>query len=267
MAYPFSFNQSIQEFSIMKIICTLAVLMLALLWSACSSPTDVPANRREDQQKDTATVQRQDSLMLSPLALDYGQMKISATSLQTVMLYNAAAYDTVVITSIVWGNGQNGFSVTSPELPLVLLPGEEGQITVRFTATRPGIFSDTLCINGVTSHCIAVRAEALSSCPKDVQFPGIAVGSSIDTTITLINMGSQSATIASITIQGADAPDFAINSLLPLPVEIQAGASYTLSVRFNPTGRRLSHAIVGFEGMEEHGAGVLQSICLWGQGL
>jgi hypothetical protein len=249
----------------MKIIHTLTALSVVVAWSACSSPTDVPASRRQDT---TQVTHRSDSLLVNPDKIEFGQLMLPFTSTMSVELTNLAPGDTFMITSLELKNGDQGFSVDDSRLPIVLIG--TGDVTrtidVTFAPTQAGIFIDTLCINGSANHCVELTGVAAfpnTQC-RVIEFRDVPVGSAIDTVINVTNYGTDLMTITSITISGAEASNFMI--VLPtFPVQIAPSETLSFTLRFVPDSRRTFQALMHLA--TTGGATLVTDYCLTGKGI
>jgi hypothetical protein len=251
----------------MKFIHTLIALSVVVAWSACSSPTDVPANRRQDQDT-TLLTHHSDSLLLSPQLIDFGQTLLPTRVKRSIELKNLAPGDTFVITSLELRNGGQGFSVDTTALPIVLIGTGDVTTTIEvtFAPRQAGTFWDTLCINGSTKHCARLVGTAVlpaTEC-QGIYFSDIVVGSVIDTVITITNHGTDPMTITSITISGPEAANFMIVSLVS-PVQIPPNETLSFTLRFVPDSKRTFQALLHFS--TTGGAGPIRDYCLSGTGI
>jgi hypothetical protein len=252
----------------MKFILTLIALSVVVAWSACTSPTDVPANRRQDQDT-TKTTHRSDSLRINPQVIDFGQTTLPTRIKRSIELRNLAPGDTFVVTSLELRNGGQVFWVDTTALPIMLIGTGDVTTTIEvtFAPKQAGTFWDTLCINGSTKHCALLvgGAVSLSSECKGINFIDLAVGEVRDIVVDITNTGTDPMTITSATISGPEAANFMIASLPATPMQISAGGTLSFTVRFAPDSRRTFQALLHFA--TTGGSSPLRDYCLSGKGI
>ncbi|HZR66756.1 MAG TPA: choice-of-anchor D domain-containing protein [Terriglobales bacterium] len=99
----------------------------------------------------------------------------------------------------------------------------------------------------VLTVAVATSASAgtrLSFSPSDLRFGGVLVGQSETLSATLINGGTTSVTISSVS---SDQPTYTVRSS-PLPMTLMPGQSLALNVTFQPTASGTQSALIGLKG-------------------
>jgi hypothetical protein len=250
----------------MKFIHTLIALSVVVAWSACTSPTDVPANRRQDS---TLLTHHSDSLLINPQVIDFGQTLLPTRVKRAVELKNLAPGDTFVVTSLELRNGQQGFWVDTTVLPIVLIGTGDltATIEVTFAPKQASTFRDTLCINGSTKHCAILVGGAVSpntECQM-INFNDLEVGMVRENVINLTNNGADPMTIEAMSISGPEAVNFTVSSLPAMPMQIPPGGTLSFTVRFAPDSKRTFQALLHFSTIG--GSTPVRDYCLSGRGI
>jgi Abnormal spindle-like microcephaly-assoc'd, ASPM-SPD-2-Hydin len=215
---------------------------------------------------------------VSTTSLNFTAQLVNTTSgEQTVTLTNSGSAPLTLGTLTLSGSNPGDFTAVTDPGTLALAPGESRTIRVRFRPTAPGSRSASLAINDNaagspqrltlsgrgTMPSITFGISRLAG-PGSMSFGSQPVGSaSSPQTITLTNSGTAPLTISRITLDGADAGDFAIaadsgtGTLAP-------GATRTITLRFTPTtlGDRAASLTV-----RDDAAGGQQAVSLTGTGV
>lgn len=144
------------------------------------------------------------------------------------------------ITSITCTPG-TGFSVSSVlSYPLVIEPGGEIEVQVRFAPTQPGSAATTLTvISDDPDGPATVRLTAEAPTPSLVTIVAdsgdvgcACVGHFTDGTLTLINRGPCGLSVSAI---ASSSPEFLVPSVVAFPIVIGSGDSVAIPIRFEPT--------------------------------
>jgi photosystem II stability/assembly factor-like uncharacterized protein len=122
-------------------------------------------------------------------------------------------------------------------LPIVLQPGQQKTVTVRFSPSSFGVFRDTLYfINARCGKRVALElrgeyhANNLSATPNPLQFTNVPVGSSSIRNITFGNVYLAQVRVADVRIQ----PSGSFASWGAYPRTVSRGDTITLPIQFAP---------------------------------
>ncbi|HEY3351954.1 MAG TPA: choice-of-anchor D domain-containing protein [Polyangia bacterium] len=141
------------------------------------------------------------------------------------------------------GGLESPFSLlTPPTLPLTLAPNETVALTVAFTPTGTDTAQGTLNVESddPAANVVSVEVQGRGIAPRVLLVPTqVEFGPQRRTTtsaaeeITVTNTGSDTLSITSITLGGADADVFSVSGLTA-PVAVDPGQARTMQVRFAP---------------------------------
>ncbi len=239
-----------------------ALLALTLLLvSSCTSPTDVPAGRKETTDP-----------ALSPIRVeqtkDIGTVNAKTPHTFLVEISNSSTTEPVIITDIRLKSGAQGFELVPSTLPHTLAPQGTAtsslSITVIFTASAAGSYKDEIVINNNESLTCEVHALVLDPAiiVSDLDFGTIEFGNKRIVTGQIINQGDAPATITAGTVSGSSAISAHFILLDPaLPVYIPAGSVVDFSVVYSPQQAGDSIAELVFD-IEYDGTGAVDNVSL-----
>ncbi len=176
----------------------------------------------------------------------FADTALNATSTaKTITVSNTGFADLTVSSLALTGADPGSFNASGCTLPIA--PGTTCVISVRFAPTTTGSKTATLSIvsNGAaTPKTYALSGNAvdpvITLTPSSVTFATQNVGTNSATqNITVRNTGTAAVTTSPVSLAGANPTQFTITNATNTCVtgrSLAAGASCTISVRFNPTG-------------------------------
>ena len=183
---------------------------------------------------------------------------VGQTSSLTLRILNSGnANGTVSSISI---SGQ-GFQITNPQvLPQVLAPNASLTLNISFSPSQSGnltgslfINSDTLSLAGTGlgpqlafSYVAGGNTITLGSSNNSVVFSPIAITQSEAIILDVQNTGTLPAVISNIGI-GINNSPFSLSGVPSLPVSVQPGSSFPLTITFTPTTLGFSNATLLFD--------------------
>jgi hypothetical protein len=173
-----------------------------------------------------------DLLSASPSSLSFNPVTIGSSSTQSVVLINNRSTKTTITAFQTSGTE---FTVSVPNAPLTLNPGQTVTLKVTFTPQVAGLTSGSIFVLGPRLNVPfigtggAAASGQLSITPPLVNFGNVPVGTTGTQPITM------SATGAAVTVSS----DASSNALFVLdgasfPLTIPAGQSVTFNVAFSP---------------------------------
>ncbi|MCA9922765.1 MAG: choice-of-anchor D domain-containing protein, partial [Anaerolineales bacterium] len=180
-------------------------------------------------------------ITVAPTSLDYGDVVNGTDSDLSVTVTNDGT-DFLDISSLSTTNPS--FAVISPTAPLSITMGSSEIVTVRFSPTVTGLYTDTLDIasNDTDEPVVSVALSGngveappnepdIAVSPTSVDFGNVAPGGTADQIVTIDNVGLQ---LLSVSALSTDNGVFTIVSPTA-PFDVAAGASQDVTVRFSPT--------------------------------
>lgn len=193
----------------------------------------------------TAAAQR----AISVPSTNFGTVEVGSSLIVPVAVVNSGR-STLTISHATAAGG--GFRFVGPNLPLTLRAHQSTSLSVSFAPNAAGVASGRLTLaysasgsrGWRTSNATGALAgtgaggPAYLSAPSNLNFSGIAVGSSQSQAITLSNTGGTNLTISAATVSGNG---FKVSGL-SFPYSLAAGGSANLSVTFSPTASGTSTA-------------------------
>ena len=208
--------------------------LTALLLNFCSSPTEVPANRKINSNGNGNNEIQKISLNESELIFEdvsYGGYK----SHDFTVFNNTDA--SITIENINFKYNNDFFSVFDPEFPIILAPkGESGyseRIHVSFQADELGAFNNILTFNGFDKPTLIIKAFVPTIEVPNLNFGTSSISSQYSKAGALIvrNHGDEKATIISYNIYD---PEGVFEFISTLPVELEKGIPAYFYLRFKP---------------------------------
>lgn len=177
------------------------------------------------------------SMKVSSNNIDFGNVRVGQSADRPLRITNngTASYQ---ITNITIDNAL--FSIVSPPtFPLTLNAGQFLDLTLRFTPTQSGGFGSQMSVQtniqglGQTIQLSANgTAPLLSVSTTSLDYGAVTVGTNSNQNINLSNTGNETLTVNSLSVPGSSG--FSVVGAT-LPINISAGASQTITVRFSPT--------------------------------
>ncbi len=185
---------------------------------------------------------------LVPVAVDYGQIFVGASSNRDVRVRNIGTGSlTVTSVELDLAASQNFLLSAVPGLPASVNPGQELVFTVRYLPSSAGSHNGLVVIESDDSD-EAVATVSLSGVavppvvpeidvsPLSVDFGSIVVARSDDTVVRIANVGTTSLTISTLGLGGSTSPDFSLSSVPTLPESIAPGGDLQVQVTYSPSG-------------------------------
>lgn len=168
---------------------------------------------------------------------EFGEVNVGSAKDQAAVFTNSGIGPLWVGTPAVFGNG---YSVVVHDCPSPLAPAESCSITTRLTAPAAGPLDGRLVVPsgaGPVTTTLAgtgVRSDLQFTSGALPSFGSVSVGqSTVSGTVTLKNTGTATADNLSLTIRGAGAAAYAIQSST-CGSSLSPGGSCTFTVKFNP---------------------------------
>ncbi len=213
--------------------------------------------------------------------LPFPSIQVGSSSSVTVDLINQGSAPGVINSVTITGSA---FKMQGlPPLPQTLSPNADLKITLSFAPLSSGAQTGSLQVSldsGVTSVSLQGVGLASSIALYTVQndnyipladggiltFPATVINSSSSITVSLINQGSVSAVINSISLTGAT---FQVQGLPPFPYMLNPSASLTITLIFQPvssgsqSGSLQVSLASGVMSVSLQGEGVTSSIILY----
>jgi Abnormal spindle-like microcephaly-assoc'd, ASPM-SPD-2-Hydin len=174
-------------------------------------------------------------LNASPTSISFGNVGLGASASQQFTLTSAGNASVKISQITLTGNG---FTVSTPPLPISLGGGQSLSVTVSFAPAAVGMVTGTVTVVSNASNSPAVVALSgtgvtlqLRANPTDLAFGNIVLGASSILPVVLTNTGSVNVTVSQVNITGTG---FSYSGLT-LPATISPGQNATLSMTFAPT--------------------------------
>ncbi|MEZ5404145.1 MAG: choice-of-anchor D domain-containing protein [Bryobacteraceae bacterium] len=171
-----------------------------------------------------------------PGSLSFGEVATGVSRDLTFVLRNSGTAPLEVASMAA---SPDVFTLIGASGSLTVAPGGQTQVTVRFTPAVTGVATGAVTIAsndpagtlrvGLAGTGAVAAGGLLEATPRSLNFGNIGVSEAATLTVMLRNAGPGAVTVVEIATAGS-----AFSALAPgLPLTIAAGATYTLSVRFN----------------------------------
>ena len=169
-------------------------------------------------------------LIATPLSLSFGPVPVGTRATRSVVLKNDSSGNRTLRGFI----PQSGFSVSGPEVPLTVLPGQSVTLSITFAPQVAGVEGGSVFIAGpnvdipVTGTGTVIGQLTVS--PTTLNFGGVDVGSTTKQVFTMTATGGSVA----ISSAASSNSQFTIPGT-SFPMTIGAGQSVNFDVVFSPT--------------------------------
>jgi len=180
----------------------------------------------------------QPAVSATPSTIDYGDLRVGATSAATTVEITNPGSDILHVTAIVI---PPGFQPTAPlPLPAAIAPNAALAFDVVFAPVAHASFAGVIAIeSNAGPAAVAVTGRGVvpalvASLPR-LEFGAVAIGASSSLAVQLSNPGDGPVAIAGASVNGSS--DYAMTDALP-PV-IAPGASITQTIAFAPSDHGL----------------------------
>lgn len=195
------------------------------------------------------------ALCARPVPLDLGRVPLGSTTRKTMRLESCGLrpleLSRVALAVDAAHPTDPRFSIPAPPaLPVTLAPGDGIDVEVAFDASQPGAASGFLeaasnahgaPISDFPLSAIAAPPCVLTVAPARVSYSGVAVGQTSTKNVLVANDGASTCHLTRIEITPSGTP-FALDPAPTIPLDIPAGASVTLGVRYAPTTNQAAQA-------------------------
>jgi hypothetical protein len=210
----------------------------------------------------------------TPPSLAFGDVVVPGPSNRVVGIGNSGSASLSVTGTSVTGGDAAAFTLVSPPtFPVVVAPGGNLNLTVRFAPSSGGAKSATLHLASsdpftpdktVPLSGTGTLAQATLT-PAALDFGYVPVSQSSDLTVNIGSAGSAAVSVSGLAITGAGAASFTILSPPALPVSVPPGLSLALTVRFVPASASAASATLGVTSNDSDTP--FQAVSLTGAGL
>jgi len=186
-------------------------------------------------------------IAVEPALVDFGSIDIGSASGEIVVdIVNRGSLSATIDPGLaISGANPGDFVLSSAPLRFTVGPGERAPLRLRFVPTAAGDRSAEIVLNNTSDvdPVISLRGRGVVFdvlvTPTSVDMGDVFVSQSrmaIDTVLVL-NRGSEPVTIASTTIEGADAPAFERYGFVV--ARLNPGDNYVLDIEFKPYAPRV----------------------------
>ena len=184
----------------------------------------------------------------------FGEQRVGTRSPSKTLTIRNPGQDAIQVSSLQrTGANRTDFVVTAPAVPFTIAAGDFRTVTIAFQPTGEGLRRGTLEItsNSCTQPKLNVTLVGSGVVPNVAVQPNpIDVGSSPvgkagkPVAITVSNEGAAELKVTAVQIIGADAADFVLTGLPPVPKTLQPGESFVFNIRMKATAEGLRLATV-----------------------
>ncbi len=209
----------------------LPTTILLVLLMGCSSPLEVPANRRIDIEENPYL---NPIIKLNPNYLIFDFVHPDSTKVLSIEIENNQDKK-YLITNYYLYYGNNNFQIINKEIPIILEPkgieNSKKKIEIKFTGKSAGVFIDSFILANIFYPIGFLEAKVPYIYINDYYQSNVKVGKKQQFELTLTNFSENSAIINKINISD-NSLNFVIKS--SLPIELPRNSKKNLIVEFTP---------------------------------
>ncbi|MDQ1266827.1 MAG: hypothetical protein QG635_1980 [Bacteroidota bacterium] len=255
--FEFCFGDKVKRFAIYyklsinntaSVFLTIFAFFLIGMFTGCTSPDEVDANRKVYRMP-VIDDNQSAKIELNRTNIEYGWLTYQSSDIKTVRITNKS--DSIItISSLQFAKKDSKFTISQPDLPLLIPPGKVDTVFVQFEAKSLGEFFDTLRINGWSKASVSLHVIVPSVEVSNVDCGEVTVSTSQQKAIRIWNYSDFVVKIKSATVYDPDnAFEFLSNSSLPMEIVPNSpqGPSRIVIIQFKPTSRKPFKARVEFE--------------------
>ncbi|HET7153297.1 MAG TPA: choice-of-anchor D domain-containing protein [Candidatus Kapabacteria bacterium] len=175
-----------------------------------------------------------DSLLTG--SLDFGKLRAKKVKDSATVIQNTGGNPINIIGATIIGKDSASFHIVYDSVPRTLNPGDTQSFGIQFAPKTSGNFSAYLQIC-TDENIVLIPLTGIGIAAHLVLVPPVTnwglrvAGGRYDSTVTLMNIGNDSALVTGEDIIGGDTTNFSIRSV---DTELRAGSSITLRVNFHP---------------------------------
>ncbi len=193
-------------------------------------------------------------ISVQPLSFDFGNTFIDTTVTTTFSITNTGTANLIIANISLTGTNTDAFSVENLTFPLNISADQTLHFDLSFSPGTPGEKTADLQIssNDPTTGIITIpvtglgieRPEpVLAIRPDSLDFGAVAINTSIEKSLFLINDGSAELAITSLNVMGNNASDFILSSGTTA-FTLQPGDSQAVNLQFSPMTTGLKAAFL-----------------------
>jgi hypothetical protein len=207
----------------------------------------------------TGTIRTNCTIMVTPLAVDFGQVPINRTAGSVSVLVTNTGSGPCDIADIAIGPGSDPQFALGPGQvsSFTLAPGDQQSIVLAFNATDPAaphhrtgnLVFDTTDEKQVTVT-VPLSADidlgcVLTVAPNRLDFGNVILNTNASRTVTLVNQGTEACQVSGVAFgQGTD-PGFTLAPGQVLAFTVTPGAQQTIDVNFSAFNSAPPHVLTG----------------------
>lgn len=207
----------------------LLLLLYELITLSCSSPLEVPANRRIELEENPYA---NPIIQLNPNYLNFDFIHPDSTKILSMEIANNQDKK-LLITNYFLYFGNNNFQIINKEIPLILEPkGTENSkktIEIKFIGKSAGVYIDSLIFANIFYPIGFLEAKVPYIFINDYYQNNVSVGKVQPIELSITNFSEYSAIINKAVFLD-DSSNFSIKS--SLPIEVPRNSKRNLAVLF-----------------------------------
>ncbi len=182
-------------------------------------------------------------IMVSPGALDFGNVLVGGTAADSVEIINAGTASLSITSIGLRAGGSPDLALLNvPSLPLALAPGGRASVAVAYAPAEVGADSAVLEIRSDDPATPRVEVAisgngvlpALTLEPNHLSFGNVRTGRSEVLRFTIRNTGLAVLSVDTLALEPSGSPDFALDGPPALPFSLDPGGEQLIAVRYAP---------------------------------
>lgn len=235
---------------------------------ALNNPLTAATNAEMDFTGNSIDINNNDLTPALTDNTDFGDVNVGTLKVDTFVIHNSGAGNLSISSIRVMGGNESDFTLMGTQTyPLVVAAGGSQSIAVRFQPTAVGTRTTGLYIANSdyneSVYRVALQGnaampeinvkgndvnifdgDATAGTANNTDFGTTTVNGSVTKSFVIQNTGTGKLKVTGINVTGANASEFTMSPVPTFPMNIDANASQTVSMKFIPTATGLRTATV-----------------------
>jgi Abnormal spindle-like microcephaly-assoc'd, ASPM-SPD-2-Hydin len=209
------------------------------------------------------TIRTNCTIVVSPLAVDFGQVPIDSNQTSGVLVANTGSGPCEIAGIAIAPDSDPQFALGSGQASsFTLAPGDQQSIVLAFNATDPAAphhragnlaFESTDAKHATVTIPLSADIDLgcmLTVAPSSLDFGNVILNTSASRTVTLVNLGTEACQVSGVGFGPGTDPGFTLAPAQALAFTVAPGAQQTIDVNFGAFNSAPPHVLTGTLNLE-----------------